>query len=80
MYQMYVLPTPTSNSMDKIKKIHKYKFIWNSKRDKLKRKVMNLNCKISGYKIIGITEQNMALKLIWILDIFELLIVSGCNV
>ena len=40
IYQLSMLPTPSSNCMDKIKDLL-YKLIWNNKRDKIKRKVMN---------------------------------------
>ena len=47
IYQLSMLSTPSSNSMDKIKDLL-YKFIWNNKRDKIKRKVMNQDYTLGG--------------------------------
>ena len=62
IYQLSMLPTPSSNCMDKIKELL-YKFIWNNKRDKIKRKVMNQDHTLGGCKMIDIAVQNKALKL-----------------
>ena len=70
IYQLSMLPTPSSNCMDKIKDVL-YKFIWNNKRDKIKRKVMNQDYKFGGCRMIDITVQNKALKLSWIPHILE---------
>ena len=56
--------------MDKIKDVL-YKFIWNNKRDKIKRKVMNQDYKFGGCRMIDITVQNKALKLSGIPRILE---------
>ena len=42
-----MLHTPSIDFMDKIKYLL-YKFIWNNKRDKIKRKVMNQDYKLGG--------------------------------
>ena len=70
MYQLSMLLTPSSNCMDKIKDVL-YKFIWNNKRDKIKRKVMNQDYKFGGCRMIDIAVQNKALKLSWIPCILE---------
>ena len=63
IYQLSMLPTPSSNCMDKIKDLL-YQFIPNNKRDKNKRKVMNQDYTLGGYIMIDITVQNKALKLL----------------
>ena len=65
-----MLSTPSSNCMGKIKDLL-YKCIWNNKRDNIKRKVMNQDYTLGGCKMIDITVQNKALKLLWIPCIFE---------
>ena len=70
IYQLSMLPTPSSNCIDKVKHLL-YKFIWENKRDKIKRKVMNQDYKLGGCRMIDITVQNKALKLSWIPCILE---------
>ena len=70
IYLLSMLPIPSSNCMDKIKDLL-YEFIWNNKKDKIKRKVMNQDHTLKGCKMINITIQNKALKLSWIPCIFE---------
>ena len=60
MYQLSMFPTASSNCMDKIKDLL-YKFILNNKTDKIKRKVMNQDYKLGGWRMIDITVQNKAL-------------------
>ena len=56
--------------MEKIKDLL-YKFIWNNKRDKIKRKEVNQDYTLIGGNMIDITVQIKALKLSWIPFIFE---------
>ena len=65
-----MLPTPSSNCMNKIKHLL-YKSIWNNKRDKIKGTVMNQDYKLEGWRMIDITVQNKALKLSCIPHILE---------
>ena len=64
------LPIPSSNCMDKIKALL-YKFTWNNKTDKIKRKGINQNHTLGGCKMTDSTVQNRPLKLSWIPCIFE---------
>ena len=57
--------THSSNCM------HKIKDLLCSKKDKIKRKVMNQDYTLQGCKMIDITVQNKVLKLSWIPHIFE---------
>ena len=70
IYQLSMLPTPTSSCMDKIKDLL-YKFIWNNKTNKIIRKVMNQDNKLGECRRIDITVQNKTLKLTWIPHILE---------
>ena len=64
-----MLPTPSLNFMNRVKD-KMYKFIWNNKRDKIKRTIMNQEYKLGGCKMIDINVQNKSLKLAWIPCIF----------
>ena len=74
-----MLPTPSSNCIDKIKDLL-YKFMWNNKRDKIKRKVMNQDYKLGECRMTDITIQNKALKLSWIPTSLKTLTLSGFTV
>ena len=65
-----MLPTPILNFMNRVKD-KMYKFIWNNKRDKIKRTIMNQEYKLGGCKMIDINVQNKSLKLAWIPLIFR---------
>ena len=56
-----MLPTPSLNFMNRVKN-KMYKFIWNNKRDKIKRTIMNQEYKLGGCKMIDINVQNNALN------------------
>ena len=70
IYRLFMLPTPSSNCMAKIKDLL-YKFIWKNKTDKIERKVMNQDYKFGRCRMIDITVQNKPLKLSWIPCILE---------
>ena len=69
IYQLSMLPTPSLNFMNRVKD-KMYKFIWNNKRDKIKRTIMNQEYKLGGCKMIDINVKNKSLKLAWIPRIF----------
>ena len=70
IYQLSMLPTPSSSCMDKIKDLLD-KFILNNIRDKIKRKVMKQDYKLGVCRMIDITVKNKALKLLEIPCILE---------
>ena len=69
IYQLSMLSTPSLNFMNRVKD-KMYKFIWNNKRDKIKRPIMNQEYKLGGCKMVDINIQNKYLKLACIPHIF----------
>ena len=61
IYHLSMLPVPDTNFMNTVNR-KLYKFIWNNKNDKIKRKVMNQDFDIGGCKKIDINLQNKCLK------------------
>ena len=60
IYQSSMLPMPSLNFKNRVKD-KMYKFIWNNKRDKIKRTIMNQEYKLGVCKMIDINVQNKCL-------------------
>jgi hypothetical protein len=60
-----VLPNPPDNILKYIQKTS-YKFLWNGKRDKVKREILTISYEDGGLKMIDIKLFCQALEMTWI--------------
>jgi hypothetical protein len=70
IYPLTVLPSPTESTLNEIKGLC-YKFIWNKKPDKIKRKVITQRYDLGGLKMIDIDKYVNSLKAGWIKRLFD---------
>ena len=66
--QLVYIFSPLQTNHEAIKEINTifYKFLWNDKGDKIKRKIMINNYSEAGLKMIDIASFNKSLKATWI--------------
>ena len=69
-YYLINLPRPPNNFLEKITQ-ECFNFIWNGKRDRIKRKVMVKKVEDGGVEMIDINCFEKALKLTWMKRILQ---------
>ena len=65
VYLLSVLPKPSTNIFVQINTLL-YKFLWNNKKDKIKREIMKLPKDLGGMMVPDMTIKDYALKISWV--------------
>ena len=70
IYQMQVLPSPMAEMLDQVMGIA-YKYLWDGKPDRIKRRVMEAPCISGGLGLTNLPLMNQALKIAWLPRLIE---------
>lgn len=70
VYKMMVLPIINAQVVDSFNKEAR-KFLWNNKRAKIALKVLQLDKKVGGLRLVDLYKKDLSLKLLWVKEAHE---------